>query len=58
MSLRIASERVQPCVFAHLSMLAISSFGNRRPIMGSRPVAGRPRRLFLGLSDIFAIISV
>jgi hypothetical protein len=37
---------------AHLSRLAISAFGSLRPIMGSRPVAGRPRFRFLGLADI------
>ena len=58
-SRRMASERLQPCVFAHLSRPAISSFGNRRPIMGSRPVAGRPRPRFFGLAVIdFAIFSV
>jgi len=44
---------------AHLSRLAISAFGSRSPIMGSRPVAGRPRLRFLGLADIdLAIFSV
>jgi hypothetical protein len=58
-SLRIASERVQPCVLAQLSRLATSAFGRRSPIIGSRPVAGRPRLRFLGLADIdFAIFSV
>jgi hypothetical protein len=57
-SRRMASERVQPSVFAHLSRLAISAFGRRSPIIGSVPVAGRPR-LFLRLADIdFAIICV
>jgi hypothetical protein len=36
---------------AHLSRLAISAFGRRKPTMGSRPVAGRPRFRFLGLAD-------
>jgi hypothetical protein len=51
-STRIASDRVQPLVFAHSSRRAISSFGNRNPIMGSRPVAGLPRPRFFGLADI------
>jgi hypothetical protein len=39
-NLRMASQRVQLCALARLSWLAISAFGNRMLIMGSRPVAG------------------
>ena len=43
MSSRMASDRVWPLAFAHLSRLAISVLGKRRPIMGWRPPVAQDR---------------
>jgi hypothetical protein len=47
-SRRIASERVglSFCCFAQVSIVDLSSTGSRIVRTGSRPVAGRPGRLF------------
>jgi len=42
----IASERVVSAFTAHRSICATISAGMREDTIGSRPVAGRPRRLF------------
>jgi hypothetical protein len=53
---RIISERDSPLPLAWASRRAVSSFGSRMVSVGSRPVAGRPRPLFLGVTIIdFAI---
>jgi hypothetical protein len=57
-SWRIASLRVVELAFAHLSIFAVNSLPARTPIIGSRPVAGRPRPRFFGLAAIdFAMIT-
>src|ERR1700722_1474306 len=57
---RIASLRdSMPLDLAHLSTAAVSSLGNRKPIIGSRPVAGLPGPFLFGLAAIdLAIILV
>jgi hypothetical protein len=50
---RIASEReVTPLAAAHASIALVKDGDARSPIIGSRPVAGRPRFCFLGLAVI------
>jgi hypothetical protein len=49
---RIADERVAPFAVAQASTWSINGCGMREVTCGSRPVAGRPRRLFFGVTFI------